>query len=278
MLLGVAMLGGALWMVWTRRDSIAGAWSALRSPDPFVVGVLLLSILAHVGLSALLLRLLTSRYGRVGRGEMLALVAATSLLNYLPLRVGTVSRIAYHSAYNGIRAVDSAKVVVQAAALSVLVACMVAAATWAAASWGLSLWPALAAAAAALLPGVMLGRPRIWAAAAYVRFAELLVWSVRYKFAFALIAADIDWTAAMGLACMSTMINMIPFFSNGLGVREWAVGLVTPLLAPASAAMTLELAVTAELVNRDAELVMIAAVGTLGMITIGRRIRLASKE
>jgi len=59
---------------------------------------------------------------------------------------------------------------------------------------------------------------------------------------------------------VSILISLIPLVSNGLGIREWVVGLLAPVLT------TLELSwgVTAELINRAAELIVITIVGLLG--------------
>jgi hypothetical protein len=54
---------------------------------------------------------------------------------------------------------------------------------------------------------------------------------------------------------------LVPIVGNGLGLREWAVGLAAPLLTP----YVLGLGLAADLVNRATELVVILVLGLGGM-------------
>ena len=57
-------------------------------------------------------QILNARHGKVGAGEMTALVGASWLLNYLPLRPGMFGRVAYHRRYNGIGVRDSVRILI----------------------------------------------------------------------------------------------------------------------------------------------------------------------
>ncbi len=60
---------------------------------------------------------------------------------------------------------------------------------------------------------------------------------------------------------------LVPTGGNGLGVREWAIGLAAPLLTD----YQIELGLTADLVNRAAELVVIVVAGLASITWLGRR-------
>jgi len=271
-LVGVGLLAAALWMVWRQREIVGAALASVPSARPLEVSLLLGSVLANVALSAATLRTLLGRYGSVGALEMQAVVAAATLLNSVPMRPGVFGRIAYHRVVNGIAVVDCAKTVVQAAVITTVVAAWLALVAVVSIPVGLSLWygvvgpiPLLAAAAA---------RPawRRWLVATVLRYLEVLVWAVRYHAAFALIGAPLDPTAALAFACVGTIASMIPFLGGGLGVREWAIGLLAPVLASAP----IGLGVTGDLVNRAAAAVIIGALGPPSALWAVRRMRRAS--
>ena len=72
---------------------------------------------------------------------------------------------------------------------------------------------------------------------------------------------------AIAFACVSVVASMVPLFGNGLGVRQWAIGLLAPVLTT----YRLELGVTAELVNLAGELIMLLLLGTAGAAWLARR-------
>jgi hypothetical protein len=260
LLLGGALVVAAVVVVWRQQDTLAAALGAIRRPDPVYVAVLVAGVVANVALTGLMFSLLMSRYGRVGVLEMQALIAAATLANYLPLRPGLFGRIAYHKTVNRILAMNSARTIVQASIISVVIVAYLAAVLGIlgrtpAAAWGGMLAPLVVLPGVALVPSM-----RLWTAAALVRYVEVLVWASRYYAAFALIDSPIGPTAALALACVSMIATMIPFVSNGLGLREWGIGLAAPLLT----VHVLELGITAELVNRAAEVVVVLVLGLSG--------------
>ena len=226
-------------------------------------------MLLSISLTSFVLRLLLSRYGRVGVIEMHALIAAASLLNFLPMRPGLFGRIAYHKAVNGIRAMDTAKTVIQALIISACVVSYLALSAVVCAWQEWSLWPAALAAPAVLAAASMRRSLRVWALASLLRYVEVLAWALRYYLAFALLGSPIDPTGALALASAGVIVTFIPFFGNGLGVREWAIGLLAPLLTE----YDLELGISAELVNRAMEIVIFLATGLAGMAWLGAKRR-----
>ena len=99
------------------------------------------------------------------------------------------------------------------------------------------------------------------ALAGLIRYVEVFVWAARYYAAFKLIDYTISIESALAFACISMIATLVPFFSNGLGLREWAIGLAAQLLTE----YQLEHGITAELVNRAGELIVVLIVGLVGI-------------
>ncbi len=277
-LLGSLLLIGAIATVVGRRDTIADALHAIgghSSADRArLIGIMLASVLANIVLTGAMFSLLMSRYGRVGRLEMQALIAGATLLNYLPLRPGVLGRVAYHKTVNGIAVRDSAKALVQAVLLSAAASAYLTLVVLVSRQRPLAPW-IVTSAPLALLPlaGILSrGSARVLCIAGAVRLLDVLVTAVRYHAAFTLIGAPIDFNGALAFACISVIAAMVPLVSNGLGLREWAVG----LLAPAIASYHMELGITADLVNRAAELTVVTLVGLPATLCLAKHARARS--
>jgi hypothetical protein len=267
--IGACLLAAAVITVAREHETIGGALQAVRQPSPGMVLLLVAAVAANVILAGLTFSVLMSRYGRVGVLEMQALIAAAALLNFLPLRPGLFGRIAYHKTCNHIRALDSVKTVVQAAGLSMAVAGYMALALVVAGRWAVPLWALVGLPVPLLAVAAAFRRPRVWAAAGLVRYLEITVWALRYHAAFALLGSPLEADGALAFACVSSVTMLVPFVGNGLGLREWGIGLAAPLLTP----YALELGLAAELVNRAAELVVILVMGLGGIAWLAARTR-----
>ncbi len=261
MLLGAGLLVAAIILIARQHDVLARAFSAIRQPSAPHLFLLIVSVLGNVVLTALMFSVLMARYGKVRLIEMQALIGAATLLNFLPLRPGLFGRIAYHKTINHIPAADTAKTIGQAIALSLGVAGYLALCLVLAAQFQLTLWVVLALPFAFLALGTLVGTIRIWALAGLIRYVEVFIWAARYYAAFALIDYRISIEAALAFACISMIATLVPFFSNGLGLREWAIGLAAPLLTM----YQLEHGITAELVNRAGELIVVLIAGLVGI-------------
>ena len=261
LLLGAALLVGAIVLIAQQHEILAGALGAMRQPSSPLLVVLIACVLGNIVLTALMFSVLISRYGKVRLIEMQALIAAATLLNFLPLRPGLFGRIAYHKTVNDIRPVDTAKTIGQAIGLSVGVAGCLALCLVLAAQFQFTLWVVLALPFALLALSTLVGSIRVWALAGLIRYVEVFVWAARYYAAFALIDYRISIESAFAFACISMIATLVPFFSNGLGLREWAIGLAAPLLTM----YQLEHGITAELVNRAGELIVVLIAGLAGI-------------
>jgi hypothetical protein len=270
---GGCLLAAAVITVARQHETIGGALAAVERPAFGMVILLVAAVAANVVLAGLTFSVLMSRYGRVGVFEMQALIAAAALLNFLPLRPGLFGRIAYHKTCNDIPALASVKVVAQAAGLSMSVAVWLALALGAAARLAVPLWVPVALPVPLLVVATAFRRPRVWVVAALIRYLEVMVWALRYHAAFALLGSPIDPTGALAFACVGSLAMLVPFVGNGLGLREWGIGLAAPLLTP----YALQLGLAAELVNRAAELVVILAMGLAGIGWLTARARRAAR-
>jgi hypothetical protein len=258
---GAALLAAAAWAVAGRRETFEEALASVRRPGAAEVVLLLGTILANVVLTGGVFSILMGRHGRVGRLEMQAVIATAGLLNVLPLRPGLLGRIAWHRTVDGIPVAATVAVSLQAAGLSVAIAGYLALALLGAAT-GLPLWlsaglpvPVLAA----------LWRNR-FAAAALLRYLEVLALAARYHAAFTLIGAPVGAESALAFACVGVVAGLFPLAGSGLGVREWAVGLAAQWLTP----YVLQQGLAADLLNRGAELLVTLILGLIGAAWLAR--------
>jgi len=257
LVVGAILMAAAVATVVGRRDIIGTNLAAIRHPAARDVALLLGTVIANIVLTGLMFSVLMSRYGRIGLVEMQALIAAAALANYLPLRPGLFGRVAYHKTFNQIPIKATITATLVALGLSVAIAVFVALALFTAARSSIPLWVVMGAPVPLLAAAAAFRASRIVGTAALIRYIEVLLLAVRYHAAFALIGAPIDPAMALAIACVSLVVTMIPLSSNGLGLREWAVGLASPLVT----SYVLEVGMTAELVNRAAEAVVIVVLG-----------------
>lgn len=276
--IGLALLASAILVLWQRRDQVSDALEALANPSPMLIALLLLSVLGNLLLTGVMFHQLMNRYGKVGHLEMQALISASALANYLPFRPGLFGRVAYHAAVNNIPARQSLLTILQAVGLTAAGAVMLLVFLLIAQQFGAwLLWWLLPIPAVVLGGRLVIGgseHAQRWCGAALARYLDLLLWSARYAIAFTLIGEPIDLSAALAFACVGTLATMIPLSSNGLGLREWAIGLLAAQLATAP----LEMGITAELVNRAAEIVVIVIAGCWGTAWLLKRSRVTPRS
>jgi hypothetical protein len=212
---------------------------------------------------------------------MTFLIGAAWLLNHLPLRPGMVGRVAFHKKYHGMAVRDAVRVMVTAmgltaVALAMLLVVAIAVSrfrsTPAQIAW-LTLPTAAAAGAAGLARLAGWGLWREFAALA-CRSLDMLAWVGRYAIAFTLVGEplSVDRVVAITAVCQAAMI--VPVTGNGLGLREWVVGLT---LAAVSAQGAREEAaavgLAADLVNRAAETLLAVPVGLWCSYMLARKVR-----
>ena len=174
--------------------------------------------------------------------------------------------------HHGVRATDTLRTVIEAILLSALVAALMLAAVPPLRALGAPVALALLAPALPAVAGI-LPRARTFAAALLVRQCEFAVSVGRYAIALELVGAvagdGVAIETAIVLSCASAVATLVPFVSNGLGLREWT----TALILPALDAGTFAAGVSAELVLRAAELLVTVPAGLVGGAWLARRAR-----
>lgn len=274
MLIALGLFIGALFMVWVQRDTVIDAVRVIDTPAPRLVMMLIGAIFGGLVLTGTTLHLLVRRFGDVGWIEMQALVATTGLLNFLPLRPGIVGRVAYHRRVNRISILQSSRAIVEAAIISLCVALYLAGAAAAAIWLGANLWLVGFAPVPVLAIAAVFPMARLWSVCALLRFCDVALWSIRYHAAFGLLGSPLPHESALAFASISVIATMVPLISNGLGLREWAVGLLAPVLS----SYQLTLGLTAELINRAAEIIVILLTGLISMMWLMPRWRDAHEK
>ena len=288
LIIGILLLAGAIVMVVRHRGDVIDAFDKVKEMSSgrlaFLISVMFATIVANIVLTGAMFSMLISRFGRVGVMEMQALIASSTLLNFLPMRAGMISRVAYHKAYNAIPVRHSVRVIIEAVALTGASAGALGIAVWLTGKspvpmWLLAFIPLALAVMVWLLASALsqfFSASNASTARAHLiqlltlafvfRYLDMLVLAFRYILAFALIGHSIDFRGATGFACLGALTTMVPLLSNGLGLREWAVGWITPMLTPHS----LALGVTADLLNRAAEILVAVPAGLIGMAALGK--------
>ncbi len=285
---GAALVVAAVLSVASQGAGLTGVIDALRATPRSLVALLLALPFLNWLCSAASFHVLTNRYGKVGVVEMGAVIASAWLLNYLPMRPGLLGRVAYHKKFNDIPIAASVQVLALSIGLSgVVIIVMITllpllggqAATHVASpatqTWITLTIPALLGVAATLWLHARSAPSWRFISAAVFKFADLLVWTLRYWVCFAVVGVEISPTQAAGIAAVTQLVLLIPLAGNGLGLREWAVGLVASSLptwfAGAAAAPTRVEGLSADLVNRAAELFAALLVGLWGTMVVARK-------
>lgn len=274
LLAGAGLLVAAIVLLWREHASVDLALASIRSlPRSRLAGLGLFlfgSTLTSIVLSGLMFSILVRRYGQVGVLEMQALIAAATLVNHLPTRLGSVGRVAYHRAVNAIAIRYSVRIVLQGLALSAATAGYCTAAALTSMKLRVPVSLLLAAPLPLMLGGLVGGDSRSrFLLAALPRYGEALLLAARYYVVFSMIGAPIGAPSAIALACVSMLASVVPVLGNGLGLRTWAVG----LLAPTLAGVSVEVGLIADLIGRAAELVIAIPAGSLGVAYLVRRQR-----
>lgn len=230
------------------------------------------------------------------KSETYEVIGAAWLANLLPLRAGLVSRAFYHKAANRIPVGTTVRSVLASMVLG-LVGSLLLGAISGGLLWArLSPLPTLVALAVPypvlLLIGAAspvgdrgsiwtggFGRWRLWDALA-ARYADIVCWMARYWVVFALVGAPISIAHAAVFAAVSQIVMLVPMPGNAIGLREWVIALIGPLLptwlGDDQGQLTQQVCLAADLTNRAAEVLMTIVVGSAcgGLVTQRLRFRL----
>lgn len=274
-LLGLLLLAGAAWGVLRDPDATTRVWGALPTWPWWALPLLLAGPCVNWLLTSGVLFVLTRPRARVPLAEMVALVGVSWLLNFVPFSPGLFGRIAYQRRLHGLSVRTNGRIIVESIVLG-WASIGVALPSLMLAQGGRGTAPALALACVPVLVlaglwwsagRVGLPRPTLPVAFA-LKALDLLTWTARYVLVFHLAGVDIGWVQGLAVAVVAQTAMLVPLIGNGLGIREWAVGLLSGLLPMAAA--TTATGLGADLINRAAEIIAAIPVGLLCGLWLAR--------
>lgn len=286
---GVLLLGAAVWAVWSRGSVVENAWATMREAPAWLVVAALALPLASWLLTSGAFWLLSRRYAPVPMSDMTLLIGAAWLLNHLPLRPGMVGRVAFHKKYHGMAIGDSVRVMIAAMACSgVSLAMLLLAAVGVSRVEGMLLTVVCLVGPTAVVGTVAVCARAIgkswWreAAALGVRSLDMLAWVGRYAIVFTLVGQEVSVERLVIVAAVCQVAMLVPLTGNGVGLREWAVGLTLAAMAGSAAAVDAReqaaaIGLAADLLNRAAETVLAVPVGLVCSWVLARKVRRASQ-
>lgn len=277
-IVGAALLAAAIATAYAQERALMDGLRALRDAPLWLVALTIALPCANLFVVSVAFWILNNRHGRVRLVEMIALIASAWLLNFLPMRPGMFGRIAYHKKYNGIGIKASTRVLAETVALSGV----------AMAGMGLlalvlfvlgvqSGWVAWTGACAPIAGSLLAWRlapsptVRAYAGALAMKQSDMALWAVRYCAVFALIGRPLGAMESIAVAAVSQVALLIPLAGNGLGLREWAVGLLAvalPTWYAAEGQTGAGTGLTADLVNRAAEVLVAVPLGLIGIAVV----------
>jgi hypothetical protein len=288
------LLGAAARAVWMNADAFGRVRTGLGdAPWASVALLAALPLVSWLLTTGVFVALFSAR-ARVGAADMAALVGSSWLLNYLPLSPGLVARVAYQKGAMGIPVRTSARVVVESIVAGLAGgAVLLAEIAGGAKVLGVAL-PAgaggvlLCLGALGLLGACARGRVPVLAAAGLLavllKYVDTLAWSLRYWTIFGVLGVPVSASQAVAIALVAQVSMLVPGLGNGLGLREWTVGLLASSLpawwgageaggwaAVGGAGPALALALAADLTLRVFEVGCAVVAGLWGGVRLARR-------
>ncbi len=266
--LGVALMALAVWTI--SRDGSAWDRLGLVLSKPVQLANLGVCVALNVAIAGLVFHRLYRPVAAVSLGEMELLIASSSLLNYLPAKAGLAGRALYHKVVHGVPLGVSVRLILMSFAGTVL-SCVVLGALVLTVRSDLAVivtWPVLAL-AVWIAPRAAGAGPlkQAFAESISLRFLDLGVWCVRYWIVFGVLEITIDPRAAALAGITAMLIGLVPFGANGLGMREWAIAWLGGV-----AGWTADAGLSADLINRAVDLVVVVPVGAVCTYVATRRL------
>lgn len=265
-------MGLVAWAVVVAAGAID--WLMLAQVPPHFFAVLVLAVWGNLLISSYLWHLVTRGFEAnplIGLVNMVGLIQASALLNYLPFRPGLFGRAAYLKLVHQLPLRHSALCFLIICTMGLIVS-TAALGLWLITRLWLPMGPGVYAGALVvvvvalsfLVRGVAqrvspraVDKPWLWLP---VRTADLFVTAARLWLAFEIIGHPIGPVEALGLAAADRLAALISITPGGLGVREWVIALVAPAAAP--------IALSAALIDRAAEAIVVAVVGAVSLLLL----------
>lgn len=281
---GLALLVAACIEAARHADAIKAAWGAMADAPAWLIACVVLGPLVNLLLTGAAFCVLNRHYAKVGLGENIVLITSANLLNYLPLRPGMLGRVAFHRKVHGIRVTDSAKVLAgsmigSSVGVAGLVVAAAAVVLFGDGRVGLLVGASICLGLFAAGQTMRARDKPSWRllTASGIKFLDSAVWAGRYAAVFALVGAPINVGAAIALALVGQITMLVPLFGNGLGLREWSIALVAPVLAIGAmdGSVVDPTALAADLLNRGVEVLVALPAGVAATLLAGVWLRRA---
>jgi hypothetical protein len=285
--LAIGLLAASIW--YALKDQRTEDWRALFDAEPGT----LLALFAAVIVSAVILPglqfwLVTRPFvgtRPLGVATMQALLAASSLLNYTPIKAGLIGRVGYLRQYHGVgfRAAVLTHIMIGAIFAAAVAVILLATAFrsvfdawwWAIAGAGLAILALLAA----FVPVDSRMRESLgWAGrflfiCLLMQVAALFATALRWWLVFRMLDRPISIADAF-LAAIVHMISVMLGPANGLGLREWLIGIAGQQgWLSAAHGSGIGVGLTAALADRAVEAVVLIICGLIGLWFLRRAMR-----
>ena len=277
-------------MVMGQREALGAAIDGVKGARPGQVVALLVLPLVSTVLTTAAYWQVSRRHGRVGFGEMFALIGSAWVLNLLPLKPGLIGRVGYHARYNDIDLKSSIKIILEISGAGLAGVALLAYPMLRDRVGGIWI-DALAAPVwiVAICGGVWgLARPQnviaSFLAATLFRMLDAFVWTLRYGIILGLLGLPPDMGTAFVIAAAAQAAMYVPLVGNGLGVREWVVGAVAsvvgngPGLTKDIFTRSMPTGLSIDLMNRAAEMLVLVPLGLVCCGWVAHRVRILERR
>ena len=294
--LALGLLAASIW--YAVEDQRAEDWQALLDAEPGM----LLALFAAVVVSAVLIPglqfwLVTRPFVStkpLSVATMQALLAASSLLNYTPVKAGLIGRVGYLKQYHGVgfRAAVLTHIMIGAIFAAAVAVILLATALrsvfdpgwWTITGTGLAILALLAAfVLRTCLPRSLPVDSRMrdslgWAGrflfvCLLMQVAALFATALRWWLVFRMLGRPISIADAF-LAAIVHMVSVMLGPANGLGLREWLIGIAGQQgWISGTLGSDISVGLTAALADRAVEAVVLIICGLLGLWFLRRTIR-----
>ncbi len=290
-------LGAALLIACIVMALRGGDWQRLAEVEPSTFGWLILLVVLSLFFSTNVFSLLTIPYAPEEKPVpwivMLALISASTLLNYLPLRPGLIGRAAFLKKYYDIAYRSSVRILLIAITISATIYGSIFALGLRHHCPDFLITLLLAGAFILALLGAgmhvlhLLVRKRFRAAThmwyltgvAIHRFSEVAIATIRLMIVFHLLDVDIYFSHAAILATCGMFITLVGITPNGLGLREWLYGLIAASgFFGGDVEGGLRLGLQVALIDRAAESLVVIPSGLAGMVYLKNKPRRSQRS
>lgn len=276
------VLGAALLIACVVTALRGGDWQRLSQAGWDQVAAVLAIILVTLLTSSVIFWYLTRPFEQPDRPipleRMLALIAASTLLNYLPMRPGLIGRAAYLKQQYRIGYRQSVTVLLVAIVLSTLVYVLFLSVVLLPQRYGniprvviaVGLVLVLSFAAYFVLNRFKAETAWQWiggvAIALILRALEVVLTAIRLCLVFEILGHELHFTEAVIFATCGMFITLVGITPNGLGLREWLYGLIASSgFFAGDVEGGLQLGLQVALIDRAAEALVVVPAGLAGM-------------